>query len=301
MFRASTLAAVLLATIALMAASLSAQAGRLVADRFASPALGRDWDYLAYLPDGHETGRLRYPVLYLLHGYGQDRYEWVTKGQVQRLADAMIRDGEIPPCVIVMPSAGTSWYLDGPEKMETAVMGDLLPEMERRYRLIGERLGRAIGGVSMGGYGALRLALRYPERFAAAALLSPAIYAPEPPASSAARRSLPFQRDGRFDADLWRSLNYPALLDAFADRGLVVPLHLASGDQDEFQSEYQAAALYKVWRDRGWPAQLRIGPGEHNFGAWRPLLPEALRFVLETVLRPQPVEPAGPAAATAGP
>ena len=81
---------------------------RLVADRLRSPALGRDWDYLAYLPDGHETGRLRYPALYLLHGYGQDRYEWVTKGQVQRLADAMIRDGEIPPCVIVMPSAGTS-------------------------------------------------------------------------------------------------------------------------------------------------------------------------------------------------
>ncbi len=268
----------------------AAEAGRLVSDRIASSALGRDLEYLAYLPDGHETGHLRYPVLYLLHGHAQDRYEWVTKGAIHRLADELIRAGEMPPSVIVMPSAGTSWYVDRQEKMETAFVADLMPEVERRYRVLrGDRFARAIGGVSMGGYGALRFVLKYPELFAAAALMSPAIYTPHPPVASAARRAPPFQTDGRFDPELWASLNYPALLDAFLARNIVVPIHLDSGDHDEFQSEFHAAMLHKYWRDHGWPVELRVVQGGHNFGVWRDTARDALRFVFETVRRPEPL------------
>jgi S-formylglutathione hydrolase FrmB len=87
----------------------------------------------------------------------------------------------------VMPDAGTSWFVDAREKMESAVIDDLIPEVERTLRVLKSRDGRLIGGLSMGGYGALRFALKYPESFAAAALLSPAIYDPLPPPNSSAR------------------------------------------------------------------------------------------------------------------
>ncbi len=129
---AARAARVLVLAAAALAAAPVAEAGRLVSESFASPALGRAWDYNVYLPDGHETGTLRYPALYLLHGGGADRHEWVAKGDILRTADALIAAGAIPPCLVVMPSAGASWYVDRQEAMETALVRDLLPAGGRR-------------------------------------------------------------------------------------------------------------------------------------------------------------------------
>src|SRR3954454_1114390 len=104
--------AALAAAVLIAAIGFAAEAGQLVSTQFRSPALGRDWVYNVYLPDGYETGRLRYPVLYLLHGNGADQNEWVAKGMVHRTVDALIADGEIPPCLVVMPSAGVTWYAE---------------------------------------------------------------------------------------------------------------------------------------------------------------------------------------------
>jgi enterochelin esterase-like enzyme len=290
------LAALAASAVIVTAAFAAEAASQLTSEQFRSSALGRDWIYNVYLPDGYETGQLRYPVLYLLHGNGADQNEWVAKGMVHRTADALIAAGEIPPCIIVMPSAGVTWYVDRQERMETAIIQDLIPEVERRYRAIHDRFGRVIGGESMGGYGSLRFILKYPELFAAAALLSPAAYVPEPPPTSSARRVPPFQTNGQFDPEVWRSLNYPALLDAFMAKNIVVPIYVDSGDDDEFQIEYHAAAVHKIWRDKNWPTEFRVVDGVHNFDVWRNTVREALRFVFETVRRPELVG-AGEAAA----
>jgi enterochelin esterase-like enzyme len=275
------------AAILVAAIGFAAEAGQLVSAQFRSPALGRDWVYNVYLPDGYETGRLRYPVLYLLHGNAADQNEWVSKGMVHRTVDALIAAGEIPPCLVVMPSAGVTWYVDRQENVETAFIQDLIPEVERRYRAIHDRFGRVIGGESMGGYGSLRFALKYPELFAAAALFSPAIYVPEPPPSSSARRVPPFQTNGQFDPEVWKSLNYPALLDAVMAKNILMPIYVDSGDHDDFQIEYQAAVLYKTWRNHNWPAEFRVVEGVHNFGVWRNTAREGIRFAFETARRPE--------------
>jgi enterochelin esterase-like enzyme len=284
----STRKLVALAAFVLVAmTAFATEASQLVSEHFRSPALGRDWVYNVYLPDGYETGRLRYPVLYLLHGNAADQNEWASKGMVHRTADALIAAGEIPPCLIVMPSAGVTWYVDRQERMETAFIEDLIPEVERRYRAIHDRFGRVIGGESMGGYGSLRFILKYPELFAAAALFSPAAYVPEPPPTSSARRVPPFQTDGRFDPDVWASLNYPALLDGFVAKGIVVPIYVDSGDHDDYQIEYQAALLHKIWRDHKWPSEFRVVEGMHDFGVWRNTAREGVRFIFETARRPE--------------
>jgi S-formylglutathione hydrolase FrmB len=275
-------------SLAITTAAFAASATSLVAtDQFRSPTLSRDWVYGVYLPDGYETGQLRYPVLYMLHGNAQDQNEPLMRAQLRRAADELIAAGEIPPCIIIMPTAGVTWYVDRQEKMETAIIQDLIPEVERRYRVIPARAGRVIGGISMGGYGALRFTLKYPELFAATALFMPAIYDPEPPTTSSARRTPAFHTNGQYDPEVWRSLNYPPLMDAFLAKNIVVPLWVDAGDDDDFQIEYHAAVLHKIWRDKNWPAEFRVVDGVHNNDVQRKTIPDALRFVFGTVRPPE--------------
>ena len=110
------------AAIVALALSLHAAAGTIVSREFRSAALDRNWSYAVYLPSGYESSNLSYPVLYLLHGNGGNRYSWVNDGRIQQTADTLIARGDIPPCLIVMPDSGTSWYVDRKENMETAVI-----------------------------------------------------------------------------------------------------------------------------------------------------------------------------------
>ncbi len=281
-----------MAALVLLAGAWSpARAGTIEGAQFKSSVLGRPWAFNVYLPTGYDpAGPLRYPVLYLLHGNGADRHEWVNKGRIRRTADALIESGEIPPAIIVMPDAGTSWYVDLKEPMESAFFLELIPVIEKNYRALGTRDARVIGGLSMGAYGALRYALKYPEKFQAAALLSPAVYNPEPPENSSARHVKVFALqggDGSFSPEVWKAYNYPALWDAFLRKGLKVPMYINSGDDDEFFIEAQAVQLYELLRKNRQPAQLRIVNGGHEWAVWESTIGDALRYVFQGVRRPQ--------------
>lgn len=268
-----------------LALCLPATAGVVVSREFDSPALERKWTYAVYLPDGYDTSTLRYPVLYLLHGNGGEKYDWVNLGHIQQTADALIAHGDIPPTIIVMPDAGSSWYVDRKEKMETAVIHDLVGDAEHNFRAIGARNGRLVAGLSMGGYGALRFALKYPEMFASAALLSPAIYDPEPPHNSGARKVGVFGAQD-FDAQVWKELNYPALWDAFLAKKIAVPMYINSGDDDAFFIEAEATRLYELLRKNGQPAELRIVDGSHGWEVWESTIGDALQYIFRFSARP---------------
>ena|SRR5579862_669522 len=174
--------------------------------------------------------------------------------------------------------------------MESAIIQDLIPDVEKNFRVMTDRAGRVIGGESMGGFGALRFALKYHELFAAAALMSPAIYVPEPPPYSSARSAGVFDGpDGRFDAEVWKSLNYPALLDAFFAKKITMPVYVDSGDHDDFRIEGQAAQFYEIWREHEEPGELRIVAGGHSFAVWETTVHEAMRFIFKTVRQPEAI------------
>lgn len=256
---------------------------------FFSPVLQRTWSYTVYLPSGYDSATLRYPVLYLLHGNGGDRLGWVNAGHIQATVDALVDADDMPPAVVVMPDAGTTWYVDRKEKMETALLRDLLPDVEQTFRVIGTREGRLVAGQSMGGFGAMRCALKYPDMFAAAALLSPAIYDPEPPPNSAARQVGVFGSP-TFDAQLWKSLNYPALWDSYLAKQLPVPMYINSGDDDEFLIATEATKFYSLLRRNGQPAELRIIDGAHTWAVWESTIGEALRYIFRYSARPLKIE-----------
>src|SRR5690606_22542964 len=122
------------AVVSALLLAAPALASEMVSREFESATLQRSWAYELYLPSGYERSRMSYPVFYLLHGNGGSRHDWFQKGRIQRTADSLIARREIPATIIVMPDAGTSWYVDRQEKVETALIRDLIPEVEKHLR-----------------------------------------------------------------------------------------------------------------------------------------------------------------------
>ena len=264
----------------------NAQAGTLVLEKFASKALGRDYAFNVYLPDGYKDAtekdsNLRYPIIYLLHGASGDENDWVTKGSVVQTLDGLIKRGLMRESVVILPGNGTSWWVDAAvDKAETAFMTELIPTAESRYKVRSERSARAIGGLSMGGYGALNLALSYPEKFCSAGIISPAIYTPLPPETSAARRTPQFVRDGKFDDQLWASVLYTARLEKYKAQSVRVPMWIASGDHDFLGIALMSTQLYWTMYQVQKPlVELRVQDGDHEWMFFRDALPDALLYM----------------------
>lgn len=263
---------------AALAAQASVLAGTVVSRSLHANALGRDWAYTIYLPTGYHANGARYPVLYLLHGNNGNANDWIIRGHLQTTVDTLIEHKDIPPVVIVMPQGGTDWYVDRKEKMETAFFEDLMPEVEAHYAVADQRAGRMIGGVSMGGFGALRYAMTRPDQFCGALLLSPAIYPEEPPLTSAARHVGVFG-DRQFDLRVWHALNYPAQWTRYINGPYRLPMFIGAGD-DDLAIQADASTLYTNLRLAGNPAALRIIDGGHTWAVWSALLPDALKYTL---------------------
>ncbi|MBB5790644.1 alpha/beta hydrolase-fold protein [Jiangella mangrovi] len=258
--------------------------GTVVTGTAPAGAAGAPVDYAAYLPAGYDAGDDEYATLYLLHGRGDTMAAWQ---QVSTDLDELIADGAVPPLVVVMPDAPWSergnWYVDsrhtGGAAVETALTQDLVAHVDATYRTVDDRDARAVGGYSMGGYGALRYALARQDLFAAGLVLSPAVYVPLPPSDSSAREFGAFGvGDALFDDAVYTSLNYPALL-ADADPELPTHLFVAVGDDEwanpapedaQHDIDFESARLYNAARRvDGVTAELRIMDGGHDWDVWR--------------------------------
>lgn len=259
----------------------------------ASASLGRDFPFLVYVPDGYTTSR-RYPVLYLLHGAGGDENAWERRGGIQRIVDKLISRGTIPPVLVVMPGCPECWWVDGArDKAETAFWRDLVPEITKRYSTLETREGLLIGGVSAGGYGAIRYALKYPERIGAIAAFSPAVYANTPPPQSAVRVQPAFRGlDGKFSQPAWAEHNYPSLITAYFAQPLRVPIYLVSGDNDQFGIAYETALLFKVlFEKQPERVELRVVDGGHSWAVWNNAAEDAFTYLFRVT---NPAVAAGP-------
>lgn len=132
-----------------------AQQGKVYETRTVkSKILGMERRYSIYLPAGYDEGDGSYPVLYLLHGLGDNHTGWVQFGQVQYIADKAIAEGKSAPMIIVMPDADTVHkgyfnLLDGTYNYEDFFFQELIPHIEKTYRVRAESRYRAISGLSM--------------------------------------------------------------------------------------------------------------------------------------------------------
>lgn len=279
-----------------------------------SPRLQRPIAVRIYRPG--RTDRPCLPLLLLLHGLDGNETSWERLGGIRRTLDGMIADGRLRPLLVVMPGAGNSWYVDsaaagGPGDVESALLGDLLPAVAARYAVCPGRSARAVAGLSMGGYGALRLALAHPDVFGAAAALSPAIWqnvpADEldlpPDRITVLAKSRYFHRSkdgdvtagivlprpGRhyagafgtpFDARRFNRLNPFTLLETAAAAGGTTPaLFVTVGDDDSLGLWEGGIAFFETARMLGVPLEFRITDGDHVWSLWRRSIVEALLFL----------------------
>jgi len=143
--------------------------------QFNSDLIAKGMPYSVVLPRGYHlitSGRTRYPVLYLLHGWREHYNSWIKHTSLVRYAS----DYQL---IIVTPEGDNGWYTDsatiGSDQYETYLLYELITDVDSRYRTIQDRRGRAVAGNSMGGYGALKFGLKHPEIFSLAASMSGAL------------------------------------------------------------------------------------------------------------------------------
>jgi enterochelin esterase family protein len=285
--RRSFCAALLATALASPARAQAPESQILEARSFASPALAGDFAYSVYLPPGYARERGPYRVLYLLHGTRGSALDWPRNGGVRATADALIGAGAIRPLIIVMPNGANSWYVDsaavgGPGDFATAIDRDLVDMIDRDFATDTSRNGRAIAGLSMGGYGALRLALMRPERYGAVAAVSPALWVRVTPSTVPDERyDRVFQGSfGRpFDPRRFVTANPMSLIDGAAQARRRPAIYLAAGNDDYPGIVADTEAFYRALLAAGLPAELHLVEGRHDWGLWSRQLEPVLRFV----------------------
>jgi enterochelin esterase-like enzyme len=265
-----------------------AQTGKVFDElTLSSKVLKSDRKFAIYLPPDYETSQRNYPVLYLLHGAGDDQTGWVQFGEVLSIADQAFKTGEATPMIIVMPDANTGrrgYFNDikGDWNYEDYFFKELMPYVEKKYRIKKEKKFRAIAGLSMGGGGTFMYALHHPELFSSACPLSAAVGPVTlEDAKANVRRSSPQATDADIAAYYGRHSTL-ALLDSLttADQKKAVRWYIDCGD-DDFLTEGNSL-VHIAMRKKDIPHEFRMRDGAHNWTYWRASLPKVLEFVSQT-------------------
>lgn len=302
------------------ASAQSARTGRVVSDSLWSYALGTYKQALVYLPPSYDQSRTRYPVAYYLHGLTGNETNWVKAGRLNLIADSLVAAG-MREMIVVMPDGDDSWWMtanslpDVPAcrralpayagdagtycvpwpHYDDYIAYDLVRFVDGKYRTRADRAHRGLAGLSMGGYGAMMLALQYPELFSAAASHSgvvwPLEWAPDgvvdrPSGSvdSTWQRvragavgnsmSASFGRD----TIAWFARDPAHLLDRAMARGATLPaLKADCGTADPFLSGNRA--FRDQLKARGVLLEYAEFPGAHDWNYWRAHVAESLTWL----------------------
>jgi len=264
---------------------LMAQTGKVMDNlTMQSKLLKMDRKYAIYLPPDYETSQRSYPVLYLLHGAGDDQTGWVQFGEVLNIADNAVNAGAATPMIIVMPDANTGkrGYVNdvkGEWRYEDFFFQEFMPFIEKTYRIKGEKRYRAIAGLSMGGEGTFVYALHHPELFSSACPLSAAT---GPRSIEELKNYRLWQGvEGISDADkeaYFKKYNVLSLIEAIPDdQKKAVRWYIDCGDDDFL---YEGNSLVHIaMRKKEIPHEFRIRDGVHSWTYWRAALPTVLEFV----------------------
>ncbi|MEO5562103.1 MAG: alpha/beta hydrolase-fold protein [Chitinophagaceae bacterium] len=249
-----------------------------------SKILKMERKYAVYLPPDYETSDRSYPVLYLLHGSGDDQTGWVQFGEVLQITDKAIREGKSTPMIIIMPDAnnGTQrgYYntATGSWRYEDFFFEEFLPFVEKKYRIKAAKRYRAVAGLSMGGNGTFTYAIHHPELFSSACPLSASM---GPASLDEAKTNLRAQTPGIADSLIekyYKRQSVLYLVNAIPDSlKRSVRWYIDCGDDDRLSEGN--SLVHIVMRQREIPHEFLIRNGAHNWTYWRQSLPEVLEFV----------------------
>jgi enterochelin esterase-like enzyme len=224
-----------------------------------SATFGTAQHYAIYLPSCYsQNPDKKYPVLYLLHGYGGDYTGWVTAGRLKAIADEAIRSGEAKEMIIVCPNGYNSFYCNGyisGMNYEDYMINDLFSAIESTYRINASKGGRAIAGLSMGGFGATYHAFKRPEMFSSCFAMSAAFIG---------GNNLPSLESIISSKSAGELSAYPAfVMECGTEDNIVISLN------DALHDFLTQAGLEHTYTRR---------PGVHNWIFWQACLPKAMKL-----------------------
>jgi S-formylglutathione hydrolase FrmB len=269
---------------------------------FDSKSLGMPEAYSIFLPPSYSKNPSRaFPVIYFLHGLNNDETSWTVEryGNVQTSLEQMMLSGKIPEFIMIHPRGDSSFYcnyIDGSRRYEDLVAQELITFMETNYRASKGRENRAIAGTSMGGYGALKIAMKYPERFASVVGQSPIIFPGSNPLAVSeemkASRFYSFFVDmlspifGKpVRQDLWDANNPLVLAKNSKLDGLRIYFDYGTDDRyiPMIHLDEGCKALDRVLTDTNVPHTFKIRQGEpHGWALIAAHLEETLPFLCQT-------------------
>jgi S-formylglutathione hydrolase FrmB len=257
-----------------------------------SKILAKQVKYTIYLPYDYETSNRYYPVVYLLHGLGDNDMGWIQFGEANLITDECIANREISPMILVTPDGGTSFYInnnDNSLRYEDFFIQEFIPFIEKTYRIRAEKRFRGIVGLSMGGFGTLNYALKYPEKFAACVAFSAALFSEEgimattaegwdrinknlfgPYQEGEARLNKQYRNNNPFDITKTKGK------DAYRD----LRIYIDCGDDDFLTDDN--CRLHIHLNKLGIKHEFRMRDGIHNWPYWRSGLPVGLKFIGES-------------------
>ena len=249
-----------------------------------SKILKSERKYAIYLPPDYESSERSYPVLYLLHGSGDDQTGWIQFGEVLRIADNATKEGLATAMIIVMPDANTGrrGYFNDPKgewNYEDFFFQELMTHVEKTYRIKGEKRYRAVAGLSMGGGGSFMYALHHPELFSSACPLSASTgpLSLEEATKWLERRSDETYTDTEKEA-YFKSHSALELVNTMAVDDLKSVRWFIDCGDDDFLFEGNSL-VHIAMRKKKIPHEFRIRDGAHNWTYWRESLPNVLEFI----------------------
>lgn len=248
--------------------------------------------YCVYLPASYDRGAKknppqRFPVLYFLHGLGDNEQTLFNSGG-WTLIDDLRQQHKLGDFLIVAPEGRRSFYInssDGSVRYSDFFVQEFIPLMESKYRVSSGRKNRAISGISMGGYGALRFAFSHPEIFSAVSAQSAALITESPQElDNAARSGAPLAKvlaavfGNPIDASHWKN-NSPLVLAERNAAGLQkVAIYFNCGQDDDYGFEKGAAELHDELQKEGVKHEYRSYPGDHSITYFLSHFEEVLVF-----------------------
>lgn len=241
-----------------------------------SKLMAREMSYRVVLPGAYKnTGdAARFPVIYLLHGLGGHFNNWTDRTKLSDYASAY-------DFIIITPEGGDGWYTDSvsvpDDRFESYIVKELIPEIDTKFRTRTDRASRAIAGLSMGGYGAVKFGVKYPDKFILAGSFSGALGITDLPAAAAQFPSVKnvFGPDGsqnRKDNDIFRIIR-----DTPAEKLKELPfIYVACGTEDFLFSNNQD--FMKLLSEKKVKHEYRQAPGAHSWPFWDDQVQEFLRL-----------------------
>ena len=248
--------------------------------------------YCVYLPSGYDGGAakpsaVRYPVLYFLHGLGDNEQTLFNSGG-WTLLDDLRRQHKIGDFLIAAPEARRSFYINSADRSvrySDFFLREFIPHIEASYRVRVGRQGRAISGVSMGGYGALRFAFAHPEMFSAVSAQSAALLTARPEElDAAARTGAPLGKvlaavfGNPIDVSHWNENNPLALAKRNSATVRKLAIYLNCGQDDNYGFEKGAAALHQILQKEGVKHEYHSYPGDHSLSYFLSHFSEVMEF-----------------------